>query len=203
MKLVWGPVPESPGFEPRAEGFVPLREPSDGALILASIPISLALFVVFALAWNYWVPDGWYTLGLVDLAFGVVAMIVLHEWVHALTLPDQGAGENTVFGFYLRHVVFYTHYEGPIDRDQFLLTLLSPFVLLSIVPLVFCALIGEAPALLRFVSVWNAMGCSADILGFFLIVVSVPKHAAIRNQGTRTWWQPAYVSVASMSPSPK
>ena len=106
----------------------------------------------------------------------------------------KGAGENTVFGFYAKHLVFYTHYEGPIDRDQFLLTLLSPFVALSVMPLLFCSLIGEAPALLRFTSVWNAMGCSADILGFFLILFGVPQNAGIRNQGSKTWWRPVTCS---------
>lgn len=63
-----------------------------------------------------------------------------------------------MFGFYPRHLIFYTHYEGPIDRDQFLLTLVSRFVMLSVIPLVFCASLGEASTLLRFVSLLNGVG---------------------------------------------
>ena len=148
MNLRLGAVPDAGAFDPEAEGFVSLREPDDSTFLEASIPVSWVIFVLLACGWEVWWPGGCYLLGLVDFAVGIVAVIVVHEWIHALTLPDQGAGENTVFGFYPRHLIFYTHYEGPIDRDQFLLTLVSPFVMLSVIPLVFCASLGEASTLL-------------------------------------------------------
>lgn len=189
MNLRLGAVPDAGAFDPEAEGFVSLREPDDSTFLAASIPVSAVIFVLLAFGWEVWWPPGCFLLSPFDFAFGIVAAIVVHEWIHALTLPDQGAGENTVFGFYPRHLIFYTHYEGPIDRDQFLLTLVSPFVMLSVCPLVFCASLGEASTLLRFVSLLNGIGCAGDILGFFLILRGVPENAIVRNKGSKTWWQ--------------
>ena len=196
MKLRLGAVPDAGSFDPEAEGFVCLREPRDSTFLAASIPVGFVLLVLLAFGWQVWWPAGCYLLSPVDFALGIVAVIVVHEWIHALTLPDQGAGENTVFGFYPRQLIFYTHYEGPIDRDQFLLAFVSPFVMLSVIPLVFCASLGEPSTLLRFVSLLNGLGCSADILGFFLILRGVPKNAIIRTKGWKTWWQ-SLESIAS------
>ena len=191
MNLRWGPVPDNDAFDPESEGYVALWEPSESTFLAASIPVSFVLFVALALAWDAWWPaTGCYLLSPVDLLLGIVASIVVHEWVHALTLPDQGAGENTLFGFYWRQMIFYTHYEGAIDRERFLVTLVSPFVMLSIVPLVFCAALGEPSTLLRFISILNGLGSSADILGFFLVLRGIPKNAIVRNKGWKTWWQP-------------
>jgi len=37
--------------------------------------------------------------------------------------------------------------------------------------------------------IFNALGASHDIFGFFLVFFQVPKNAVIRNNGTRTYWK--------------
>lgn len=187
MNLRLGAVPDAGAFDPEAEGFVSLREPDDSTFLAASIPVSWVIFVLLACGWEVWWPGGCYLLGLVDFAFGIVAVIVVHEWIHALTLPDQGAGENTVFGFYPRHLIFYTQLRGsdrsgPVSSDarepvRHALRHSARFLRVS----------RRGVDAARFVSLLNGVGCAGDILGFFLILRGVPKNAIILNKGSKTW----------------
>lgn len=62
MRLRFGPVPDDPGFAPEDGGWVRLKEPSFGRMMLMALPLSFVLVAGITLAWVRagvwaWYPD--------------------------------------------------------------------------------------------------------------------------------------------------
>lgn len=67
--------------------------------------------------------------------FGVAAILILvHEALHVLIFPGAGLTSNTVIGIWPRIGSPYVQYLSPMSRNRFLLALLFPFLILSILP---------------------------------------------------------------------
>jgi hypothetical protein len=197
MRFHLGSIPDE--FTP-SDAWRPIREP--GPLLMQCIAAPIGL--VSALLTGY----GWAQAGLANaprlaspntallialLVASFPALIIVHEFVHAVVYPRFGLTSATIIGLWPRRLLFYAHHSGPLARNRFLVVFAMPLLVITIVPLAI-ALAGLLPPFLfawtAWFSTWNALFACGDILGFCLIFFQVPRHALVQNQSWSTYWKP-------------
>jgi hypothetical protein len=117
MKLHWGPPPESPDFQPALEGWTALREPSPTMLNLIAGPIGFSALFLVGWGWvatgnspelSFNLPASFLVLPhiLLTVIGGFLALVAVHEMVHALGYPRCGWTTATLIGVWPRHLLF-------------------------------------------------------------------------------------------------
>jgi hypothetical protein len=198
LKLHLGGVPLDPDFDPASPEWDRLREPSASVMLAFALPLSVLLAIAFGSAWLVMlhppIPDSLsleLSLGPLLLAVAGLALLMLaHEGLHSLALLGAGAG-STVIGFWPSHFVFYVHRFGEVSRARSVLVGLAPLLVLSVVPFAVAPFVPGIGPWLAIISVVNAAGASADLIGLTLVLLGTPRGAVLRNQGYATWWRPA------------
>jgi hypothetical protein len=207
MRLHYGPIPENPDFHPEAEGWTPLREPSAGLFVWIASGVGIVNGILAALAWAAILEDGvnlsytirgddprpWLSV-LVALAivFGFFAALIgVHELLHAAVFPGWWLSPRTLIGVWPLKGMFYAAYDGPLSRNRFLLALLTPLAVLSILPWLVEAISHTGWPQLPMISVVNAMAAGGDAFAAALIAWQVPAGATMQNQGWKSWWRPS------------
>jgi hypothetical protein len=224
MRLHFGPVPESPEFQPEATGWRPLREPSPAVFVWIGTAVGLVAGAAMIVLWVLTASDARVIsvtlkaegsgLALVLLLaaaalLSVLLLIVVHELLHAAVFPGGWLSPRTILGVWPAMAIFYAHYDGPQSRNRFLLVGLMPVLVLTLglwlVDLIFPTGWG---GVLAVYSVLNAMFAGGDLVGAAITAAQVPANAEIRNQGWKTWWrvptvdaeEPARAAAASVPP---
>ncbi len=196
MRFYFGPIPETPDFVPEPP-WQAMKEPTPWLMQLLAIPVSLIAGGVIGALWFWFTP---LKSALIETKFApwvlaaLVWLIPVHEAIHALVHPGRGLSDRTCIGLWLSRGLFYAHCHGPMSRNRFIAILLAPFIVLSILPLIVCALTGTAHPLPVTGSFVNALLACGDLLGVLFIVCQIPPDATIQNQTWRTYWQSSPVA---------
>ncbi|HPH94900.1 MAG TPA: DUF3267 domain-containing protein [Anaerolineaceae bacterium] len=136
------------------------------ALAVGAFPMEFEMDLVFSLG----------------LLFGLVAMIVLHELVHGLTMTLFGA--HPQYGFMPAQLMFYATAPGhAFTRRNYLYVALAPLVVLSLLSLVAILLVSGSAWVLFFITfaTVNAAGAVGDLY-ITLKVLRYPAHAFIMDE---------------------
>lgn len=124
----------------------------------------------------------------------VVAAVLAHEALHLAGFPRLGLDSRSVFGIWPQMVAPYVQYLLPMARNRFLLALLLPFLVLSILPLAVVS-IGIGPvAELSWISIGNCVGASSDLFIFCKVLALVPRKALILESNGKIYWTQAQLS---------
>jgi hypothetical protein len=217
MRFHFGPIPESPDFQPEATGWISLREPSVGLFTWLAGAVGIAAGALVIVVWGLTATSGVLVqiktepgmAGLMAVAIvlgkvlGMIALLIfVHELVHAAFHPGMGLSSRTVLGAWLSKGLFYAHYDGVTSRNRFLTILVMPFVVLTIglwlIEVIFRTGWGWFGAW----SILNAMFAGGDLLGIALIACQVPANAQLRNQGWKTWWRAPTIQVDPLEEVP-
>ncbi len=202
MRFHFGAVPEDAAFDPQAEGWRGIREPSPLAINFLALPVGivLALFT-FLLLWLVFPKDMLYNrVERLDfpgwlLALMFILIIPVHELLHAVYFPGHGLTNRTVIGCWASRLLFYASYDGPMSRNRFLVVFLSPYLYLSLLPVALIAVLRLVVAPLEvfvFLAVFSLISgvlACGDIIGFALVLAQIPKQASVRNKGWKTYWK--------------
>jgi hypothetical protein len=190
MRFHIGAVPETPDFI--TDGWKPLREPGPILMQVFALPIGLATSALMVLAWLCLTPVANHPAApILWMCLGLLFLFPAHELLHAIVHPRQGRTNGTILGFWPSRMIFYAHYLGEISRNRFIAILAAPFLIISVVPLLVCAVLGQASVTVAYISCLNAFCSCADLLGIILFLFQIPQSAIVRNQGWRTYWKPA------------
>jgi hypothetical protein len=198
MRLHLGSPPVDEGFQPEADGWVPMREPTPLQLNLIAVPIAIVVGGALIAAW-WCVPatskspaehigqdSPWL---LAAAAVGLVGLVAVHELIHAFAYPKFGFTRDVVIGVWPAKLLCYAMTLGIASRTRLLVVYLMPFVILSLLPLLVCLTIRIGSGYLSLISVVNGMLASGDITIVGLIVWQVPANAVLKNKGWATWWK--------------
>lgn len=189
-------LPDNPDFEPRAEDdWRPLPEPPVEKLqVYALVPLALSLPSMIAawvwaatLAGGASFPPGW--RGLAALLPGILLVMAVHEAIHLLLHPGSGRHAHSVLGASSKHGIVYALYFGEMTRMRYVAILLGPFIVLSVLPLLWCLATRTFSGWAAAVSLLNAMFACGDLLAAWLILRGAPSRALMRNRGYYTWWR--------------
>lgn len=193
MKLIVG-VPHNPDFHPENDGWERLKEPGTKAAIVIGHLASVLLGGLVYLAASTW---GGFSLDqfVIDLDLwsipAFIALIAVHERLHALFHPGWGNSPHTRYGVLPKALVFYAHYDAVVTRSRLMVSLTAPFVGLTVIPL-FIALLWPATAQTACtIAVLNALFSALDLFNTAILLARVPAGAEIRNQGWQSYWRQA------------
>lgn len=209
MRFHIGAIPNDPQFDPDAEGWNSFNEPGPWTIQLVTIPIAVVVAIFLMVCFNAVIPRAIYQSKLVLLVFeiwqpflAIVLLVPLHEFIHALCYPKIGLSDETMIGVWPQKVLIYAFYKGTMTRARFIFTMLTPFGLLSFLPVAVVAAISEPqkyPEFLTFLivlSILNGIASCGDILGVALVLWRIPRSAIIRNQGWKSYWKNGSVKSA-------
>ncbi|MFH0990660.1 MAG: DUF3267 domain-containing protein [bacterium] len=190
-----GPLPESPEFTPD-DSWILLREASLWGFQLRAIPIAIVTTIFLAVLWIILTPVG-HVLGTLTFPLPIskftlclVGVIVIHELIHAFVHPKIGISENTVIGFWPSRMFIYTIYVGELTKNRCLAILIMPFIVISLIPLVFAAITQITSFWVAYISILNALLACGDILAAIMTIRHFPNAAIIRTKGWLTFWKP-------------
>lgn len=185
--------PDNPDFEPEIEGgWYKLPEPPAEQLqrhasLALAITLPLLLF-----AWGL-LPgrDGLRDIAMAGAAAIVLLLplVVLHEGIHLLLHPGMGRSDQSVVGGSTKHGALYAMYFGEMSRARYVVVLLGPFIVLTVLPWLVCLWRGEFVPWAAGLSVLNGMFACGDLMGAWFILRGSPKGARLRNRGYYTWWR--------------
>jgi len=189
MRLKIGRVPENAEFSPGETGWIPIKEPSPWIAQLLAFPIGVAVAWVMVFLWAQTGAKPRLENPIFWLIVLIIGVFILHEIIHAIFHPRAGRSHKTIIGVWLSRGLFYAFYDDLCSRERFIVIILAPFVIISLVPLAGAFIVGGAPVQLAFVSVFNCLVSCMDILGAWLIMTRVPRNARVRNKGWRTYYK--------------
>lgn len=206
MRLAYGCPPTLPDFDPSNQGWNQLREPSPRALALVGSILGIAIGVSLVWAWSLMDLDfsirfnqgdfgSWGQLALLFIPLSplllLLAIIPLHEFIHALGCPRFGFTSMTIIGVWPSRFLFYAGHLEAMPAWRYLLYASAPFVVLSLLPLLIAYCIPGTALPCAAVSVMNGLCCGGDLILIVLVITQVPLQALVQNQGWSTWWKVA------------
>jgi hypothetical protein len=186
MHLHIGEIPDSPDFVPD-DSWTLLEEATPWVMQVLSLPVGLALALALGALWMTVTPLGDGPAPSVGECFAaLLAVVPAHEALHLVMHPRTG---DSIIGFWPSRLLFYTHYHNRLSCRRYLAVLLTPVVVLSLIPLAVCALTATASPFFAVASVSNAVFASGDLFAVGLLLAQVPPHATLGSKGWRVWWK--------------
>ncbi|TCS95038.1 DUF3267 domain-containing protein [Hazenella coriacea] len=121
------------------------------------------------------------------LLFSILIMVIIHELIHLFFVPNFMKSDRTYIG--LTWFGGYVYTEEIISKGRYLWIALAPFVLLSIILPLVLGMLGWLTTPIKVLILLNALGSSVDLLGVFLVLLQVPAHSQLVNNGIITYWK--------------
>ena len=182
-------------------GWIKIKEPQNLPLaILFSLPFAyLLLGIILWLAYllkpglfNFMASNSLSIALSIDLQLllfvgAIFVYMFLHEMIHAMFIPGVLKSERTFWG--MNGVFGFVFTTEPIKKGRFLVISCMPFVLLSVLAVLFLNYIGYLNWYTLLLCLINAAGSCVDFLNMVLIGFQVKgKHTIISN-GFETFYK--------------
>jgi len=136
---------------------------------------------------DLFVTGSWTLTIRIDYIIYIYIVIVLHEIVHLLFVPNFYKSDKTYFGIKLWGGFVFT--TERISKGRFVIITLAPFLLMSVIlPFI----LGQANMLngfIVFLIFLNALSSSVDMLNTFLVAIQVPNGSMIINNGFESYYK--------------
>lgn len=178
--------------------WIPMKEPKNlVSAILLSIPLmiiatSISIIIInifssislseFGITTNGYA----FTIYLSDILW-VVLLLVMHELIHLIIIPNFIKSEKTYVGLTLFGGFVFT--EEEISKSRYIIITIAPFVIISLILPLVLSEFGLLTTTLKFLIILNSLGSSVDLLNLILIIKQVPKNAVLISNGPYTYWR--------------
>lgn len=189
------------------DGWTPMKEPKNfvNALLL-SVPfmiintlISIGIINIFSdislHEFGLTTEGAFITIDLVSLLL-IVFLVILHELIHLIFIPNFIKSEKTWIGLTLFGGFVAT--EEKISKPRFVLITIAPFFIISILTPLLLSIFGLLTTNLKCLILLNSMASSVDMLTLLLILKQVPPNGILRNNGMKTYWKCAQVKSETL-----
>ncbi|MGE8207003.1 DUF3267 domain-containing protein [Heyndrickxia sp. NPDC080065] len=179
-------------------GWIQMKEPKNLiSAILFSIPLMIVTTIISIEIINIFsgislsefgvTPDAISITINLGSIFWLVSLLILHELLHLIFIPNFIKSEKTYVGLTLFGGYVIT--EEEISKSRYILITIVPFMFISILSPLILSVFGLLTTTLKFLIILNAMGSSVDILNLLLIIKQVPKNATLKSNGPNTYWK--------------
>jgi hypothetical protein len=162
----------------------------DARRLCYSVLVGGALAVVFAVIWRV-LDTASLPLGRPSSAeiFCVTAiLIIFHEALHFVFFPGAGLNANSVIGVWCKVASPYVQYLSPMRRNRFMLVLVMPFLILSVLPLFLLSFGIGQNTYIGWISVLNCLGAGSDLFIFAMMFASIPSHSQVLESDGKVFW---------------
>jgi hypothetical protein len=153
------------------------------ALMVGIFVVGPMLYAAWRLRWSNHV-----IFGVFDQPPGIflgtlAAIIVVHELVHLLAHPWMGLSRHSFVGFLPKSFLFYAAYNGEHTRRRAIAILLSPLVMLTVVPYLVSTMVPVTwVPFLASLSTINGLAASGDVLLIYQVLKTVPSSAVLHGE---------------------
>ncbi|MGE7997526.1 DUF3267 domain-containing protein [Lysinibacillus sp. NPDC093190] len=159
-------------------GWIPMKEPKNlTSAIFLSIPLMIVASMISIGVINIFssisLRDFGFTSGGISITInlsvilGIVLLLIIHELLHLMFIPNFIQSEKTSVGFTLFGAFVIT--EEEISKSRYIVITVAPFMILSIIFPLILSVFGLLTTTLKFLVLLNAMGSSVDLLNLLLI----------------------------------
>jgi hypothetical protein len=178
---------------------VKLKEPKNMlTAILASIPFMALNATITLLIVGMFVPVSFeyfgiagtsfsFQIDLLPLLFGVLGILVAHELIHLICIPDFINSDTTYIG--ITYVGGFVYTEEQLTRTRYLIISFAPFIIISLILPFILGVLNLLSPLIIGVLLLNSLGSSVDILIALHVLIQVPSRAYLVANGRDTYWK--------------
>ncbi|PJO42992.1 DUF3267 domain-containing protein [Lysinibacillus xylanilyticus] len=181
-------------------GWIPMKEPKNLiSAILLSIPLMIVASMISIGVINIFSSISWRDFGFtsggisinINLSgiFGIVFLLIIHELLHLMFIPNFMKSEKTSVGLTLFGAFVMT--EEKISKPRYTFITIAPFIIISVIFPLILSICGLLTTTIKFLIILNSMGSSVDLLNVLLIIKQVPKNATLTSNGANTYWKNA------------
>lgn len=118
---------------------------------------------------------------------GIFVFMTLHEFLHALFIPNALKSDKTYWG--INGIFGFAFTTEKIKKGRFLIISIMPFLLLSFILPFVLNMMGWLNGYTIFLCLLNAMGSCVDCLAMCLVATQVPNGSYIVNNGFETYYK--------------
>jgi hypothetical protein len=193
LKFSIGDLPVGDRFFDFDSRWIELKEPSVNQTLLIGHSLSVLIPIILLYLFKVIIPFEFAILKeLIDQfrlwSFPILILLLLtHELVHALTFPKRGFSDDTLITFAPIKGMALAFYKGELTRENFLLSLITPFFLLTILPLVYC--LYDFHPLVFSLAIINSSFSSFDIFYFWVVARNSPQKSIFKNHGYKSYFR--------------
>jgi hypothetical protein len=182
-----------------ANQWVKLEEPRNIlTAILASLPFMVLNATITLLIAGMFVPVSFeyfgiagtsfsFRIDLLILLFGVLGILVAHELIHLICIPDFIRSDTTYMG--ITYVGGFVYTEEQLTRTRYIIISFAPFITISIILPFILGMLNLLSPLIVGVLLLNSLGSSVDILIALHVLIQVPSKAYLIANGKDTYWK--------------
>ena len=182
-----------------ANQWVKLEEPRNIlTAILASLPFMVLNVTITLLIAGMFVPVSFeyfgiagpsfsFQIDLLILLFGVLGILVAHELIHLICIPDFIRSDTTYMG--ITYVGGFVYTEEQLTRTRYIIISFAPFITISIILPFILGMLNLLSPLIVGVLLLNSLGSSVDILIALHVLIQVPSKAYLVANGKDTYWK--------------
>ena len=178
--------------------WIPMKEPKNiTSAILLSIPLMIVAAIITIGVINIFSSISLSEFGLnpdeisitinLSSVFGLILLLILHELLHLIFIPNFSKSEKTYTGITLFGGFVIT--EEEISKPRYIFITIAPFIIISIISPLILSVFGLLTTTLKCLIILNSMGSSVDLLNLLLIIKQVPKNATLKSNGPNTYWK--------------
>jgi hypothetical protein len=182
-----------------ASHWVKLEEPKNMlTAILASIPFMALNATITLLIADIFVPVSLkyfgiggttfsFQIDLLPLLFGVLGILVAHELIHLVCIPDFIRSDTTYMG--ITYVGGFVYTEEKLTRIRYIIISFAPFITISLILPLILGMLNLLSPLIVGLLLLNSLGSSVDILIALHVLYQVPSRAYLVANGKDTYWK--------------
>ncbi|MCY9549140.1 DUF3267 domain-containing protein [Lysinibacillus xylanilyticus] len=181
-------------------GWIPMKEPKNLiSAILLSIPLMIVASMISIGVINIFSSISWRDFGFtsggisininLSVILGIVFLLIIHELLHLMFIPNFMKSEKTSVGLTLFGAFVMT--EEKISKPRYMFITIAPFMIISVIFPLILSICGLLTTTIKFLIILNSMGSSVDLLNVLLIMKQVPKNATLTSNGANTYWKNA------------
>ncbi|MFJ8517591.1 DUF3267 domain-containing protein [Lysinibacillus xylanilyticus] len=181
-------------------GWIPMKEPKNLiSAILLSIPLMIVASMISIGVINIFSSISWRDFGFtsggisininLSVILGIVLLLIIHELLHLMFIPNFMKSEKTSVGLTLFGAFVMT--EEKISKPRYMFITIAPFIIISVIFPLILSICGLLTTTIKFLIILNSMGSSVDLLNVLLIMKQVPKNATLTSNGGNTYWKNA------------
>lgn len=140
------------------------------------IGVLIAIFIDFVI--TYLMNFRNFNFSVISSLYLLFLIIPVHELLHIIALPKP---QNTTVGFSPKKMIFYVSTKETVTKYRFLITVLLPFILLTIIPVI--SILWVKNETIARVALLNALASGIDLKTFFFIYLK-PKGTIFKMNGS-------------------
>lgn len=185
-----------------SDGWKKIKEPKNlGEATLLSLPFAFLLGFV-NLTITYWLSPSLFAfmnnsqnfsisfninLSTLPYIFMILVFMSLHEFIHAMCIPNFMKSDKTFWG--INGAFGFVLTTEKLEKGRFIMISVLPYLFLSVLLPFILNAFDLLNAYTAFLCLINAMGSCVDFLNVCLIAFQVPNNACIINNGFETFYK--------------